>query len=62
MPTNKTPFTFNMKQEYLDKIRYIAKRETRSVSNLLEHLCKLYIEKFEQDNGEIKLDKKNTTD
>ena len=62
MPTNKTPFTFNMKQEYLDKIRYIAKRETRSVSNLLEHLCKLYIEKFEQDNGEIKLDKENTTD
>lgn len=62
MPTKKTPYTFNMKQEYLDKIRYIAKQETRSVSNLLEHLCKLYIEKFEQDNGEIKLDKKNTTD
>ena len=43
-----------MLDEYLEKMRYIAKRETRSLSNLLEHLCKLYIEKYEQDNGEIK--------
>lgn len=56
MPTNKTPFTFNIKDEYLEKMRYIAKRETRSLSNLLEHLCKLYIEKYEQEHGEIKLD------
>ena len=53
MPTNKTPFTFNIEDEYLDKMRYLAKRETRSLSNLLEHLCKLYIEKYEQDHGEI---------
>ena len=36
-------------------MRYIANRETRSLSNLLEHLCKLHIEKYEQDNGEIKI-------
>lgn len=54
MPTKKTPFTFNMKDEYLEKMRYIAERETRSLSNLLEHLCKLYIEVYEQKNGEIK--------
>lgn len=59
MPTNKTPFTFNLKDEYLEKIRYIAKRETRSVSNLLEHLCKMYIEKYEQENGEIEINKDN---
>ena len=59
MPTNKTPFTFNLKDEYLEKIRYIAKRETRSVSNLLEHLCKMYIEKCEQENGEIEINKDN---
>lgn len=53
MPTNKTPFTFHLKDEYLEKIRFIAKSETRSVSNLLEHLCKLYIESYEQKNGEI---------
>ncbi len=56
MPTNKTPFTFNIEDEYLEKMRYIAKRETRSLSNLLEHLCKLYIEKYEQENGKIELE------
>ena len=39
MPTNKTPFTFNIKDEYLEK-----------------HLCKLHIEKYEEENGEIKLE------
>ena len=53
MPTNKTPFTFNIEDEYLEKMRYIAKRETRSLSNLLEHLCKLHIEKYEQEHGKI---------
>ena len=37
-------------------MRFIAKRETRSLSNLLEHLCKLHIEKYEEENGEIKLE------
>jgi len=32
MPTNKTPFTFHIDSERLDKIRSIAKRETRSLS------------------------------
>ena len=53
MPTNKTPFTFHINNEYLEKMRFIAKEETRSLSNLLEHVCKLYIEKYEQENGEI---------
>lgn len=55
MATNKTPFTFHIDDAYLEKMRYIAKRETRSLSNLLEHLCKLYIEKYEQENGKIEL-------
>ena len=56
MPTNKTPFTFHIENEYLEKIRYIAKCETRSVSNLLEHVCKLYIENYEQKYGKIDVD------
>lgn len=51
MSTNKTPFTFHVKDEYLEKMRYIARCETRSVSNLLEHLCKQYIETYEQEHG-----------
>ena len=62
MPTNKTPFTFNIEDEYLEKMRYIAKRETRSLSNLLEHLCKLHIERYEQENGKIKLENNKNAD
>lgn len=54
MPTKKTPFTFNIKDEYLQKIRYIAECETRSVSNLLEHLCKIYIEEYEKEKTDKK--------
>jgi len=62
MPTNKTPFTFNLEDEYLEKIRFIAKRDTRSLSNLLEHLCKLHIEQYEEKHGEIILIKEKSTD
>ena len=57
MPTNKAPFAFNLEHEYLEKMRFIAKRETRSLSNLLEHLCKLHIEEYEEKHGEIDLSK-----
>lgn len=56
MPTDKTPFTFYIEDEYLGKMRYIAKRDTRSLSNLLEHLCRLHIEKYEQEHGEIEVE------
>ena len=62
MPTNKTPFTFNIEDEYLEKMRYIAKRETRSLSNLLEHHCKLHIERYEQANGKIELENNKNAD
>ena len=55
MPTNKAPFTFHMDDIYLQKIKFIAKEETRSLSNMLEHLCKLHIVRYEQEHGEIKL-------
>lgn len=55
MPTNKAPFTFNLEQEYLIKMKIIAKEETRSLSNLLEHLCKRKIEQYEKEHGEIPL-------
>ena len=53
MPTNKTPFTFNLEDEYLRKMRVIAKEETRSLSNLLEHLCKQHIAQYEKEHGVI---------
>ena len=62
MPTNKTPFTFNIDGDYLQKMRYIAKFETRTLSNLLEHICKLYIQQFEAHNGTINIDNEISKD
>jgi len=55
MPTNKTPFTFNLEDEYLQKMKLIAKEETRSLSNLLEHLCRLHISQYEKKHGLIEI-------
>ena len=53
MPTNKTPFTFHIEGKLLEKMRFIARQDTRSLSNLLEHICKLYVEKYEQERATI---------
>jgi len=53
MPTNKTPFTFHLDEAILLKTKHIAKQETRSTSNLIEHLCKTCVIEYEKKNGEI---------
>ena len=53
MPTNKAPFTFHLDEITLLKIKQIAKFETRSTSNLIEHLCKMCVNDYENKNGEI---------
>jgi hypothetical protein len=55
MPTNKAPFTFHLDELTLQKIKKIAKNETRSTSNLLEHLCRLCIIEYESRHGELKI-------
>jgi len=53
MPTNKTPFTFHLDEATLLKTKYIAKQETRSTSNLIEHLCKTCVIEYENKHGKI---------
>lgn len=53
MPTRKTPFTFHLEDEVLSKIKIIAKSENRSISNLLEYLCIIYIRDYETRNSII---------
>ena len=55
MPSDKPVVGFHMEYEYVEKMKFIAKKETRSLSNLLEHLSKLHIEQYEAQNGEIDL-------
>lgn len=38
-----------------EKIKYVAEKENRSVSNLIETLVKIKIESFESEHGEIPL-------
>ena len=56
MSTNKMSFKFLIRKESLEKLRFIARQDTRSLSNLLEHICKLYVEKYEGENGECPAD------
>ena len=56
MPTNKTPFSIHLDEITLLKIKNIAKNETRSASNLIEHLCKTYVIEYEGEHGEIVID------
>ena len=39
------------------KLRKIARKNGRSLSRETEHILKLYVEYYEQKNGEIKIDK-----
>jgi len=55
MPTNKTPFGFHLNDEDLLKLKQIAKRQTRSTSNLIEHLCKTCIYEYEKEHGKIEI-------
>ena len=59
MPTNKTPFTFHLDEVTLLKIKKIAKNETRSASNLIEHLCKICVIEYESKHGEIVIKDEN---
>jgi len=56
LPTNKDNFRFHLDEVLLMKIKKIAKEETRSTSNLLEHLCKLCVKEYEAEHGEIEVE------
>lgn len=53
MPSNKPKMLFITEQEILDKIKYIAEKESRSNNKQLEHMVKTYIAAYEKENGSI---------
>ena len=53
MSVRKASCTFYLSNEDLEKMRYLAKKDNRRLSNLLGYLCKLYIRNYETENGEI---------
>ena len=56
MPSKLPQFNFRAEQKLLDKIKYIAEKEDRSASQEIVHLIKKRIERYEEDNGEIKIE------
>jgi len=59
MPSLKRVFTLRLKDEYFDKLEYAAKREHRSLTNLIELAVIKYLEDFENKHGKIQLDNEN---
>ena len=55
MPSNLPRFTFRTDAKTLEKLRYIADNNFRTVNKEMEMLVKQYISDFEKKNGEIKL-------
>lgn len=53
MAVIKTQFTLRLDPLDHVKIKKIAQSETRSMTNMIEHLIKKEIIRFEKENGEI---------
>lgn len=59
MPSIKPQILIRTNEENKKKLEYLASREKRSVSNLMEIVIENYLNKYEAENGEIKLENSN---
>lgn len=57
MPSQLPKFTFRVDSVTLEKLRYIADGNFRTVNKELEMLVKKYISEYERANGPIQLPK-----
>ena len=53
MPSKKPQILIRTSQELIDKLDIIAEKDSRSRSNLAEKIIIEYVEKYEQNNGNI---------
>ena len=60
MATNKRPVLIRVQPVNYDKLKFIADKNGRSVSNQLEFLMKIFIENYETQNGQIPLASKSS--
>lgn len=56
MPSNKPLIAIRTTETIKSKIEYISRENNRSVSKEVELLIKKHIQRYEDDNGEIKID------
>ncbi|MCL2702045.1 MAG: hypothetical protein FWE91_00335 [Defluviitaleaceae bacterium] len=55
MASIRTSFTMRMELEVHLKFSKIAKKESRSMANMIEYILKQKIEEFEKEHGKIVL-------
>ena len=58
MPSNKPVILIRTNDDIKKKIEKIADENSRSVSKEVEYLLKRHIKRYEDDNGEIKINEK----
>ncbi|MCM3268811.1 hypothetical protein [Paenibacillus elgii] len=55
MATNKKVFTLRLEENNFEKIKIIAEKNKRSIAMQIEYLIEQHIEKYEEENGSIKI-------
>jgi len=58
--TNPKSFTIRVEEETLNKFRFVAKYDGRSLSGQITHLIHTNIREFEKEHGTIKLPDEDT--
>ena len=53
MSTNKIQTGLRLKPVTLEKLTYLARKDKRSLNNLVETIVERYIEQIEEENGGI---------
>lgn len=59
MPSKKPVLHLNTDQWIIDKMKYIAKQNSRSMAKETEHLCIQHIKAYEAEHGEIRIEEDN---
>jgi len=56
MATNKIQTGLRINENIYKKILFLSKKEQRSLNNLIEYVLQQYVDKYENENGEIPID------
>ncbi len=60
MPSNLPRFTIRTEQINIDKISFIAEKESRTTTKQIEYLIKRYIDEYEDKHGELIIEEDGT--
>ena len=56
MATNRIQTGLRISEDIYTKIKFLCKKEQRSLNNLIEYTLQQYIEQYEETHGEIPTD------